>query len=26
MTPCRPNEMLVYMVANLINGKVELIP
>ena len=24
--PCRENEILVYMVANLINGKVELIP
>ena len=24
--PCRVNEILVYMVANLINGKVELVP
>ena len=23
--PCRVNEILVYMVANLINGKVELV-
>jgi len=24
--PCRVNEILVYMVANLINGKAELVP
>jgi len=26
MTPCPVNEILVYMVANLVNGKVELVP